>query len=925
VGFEPTLALARPLFESGTINHSDTSPPESLAKGVPGSTRACDHQRRMRLPIGPTVTFLFTDIEGSTRLERAVGSAAWAALVARHDALLRAAIESAGGVVVKTEGDAFFAAFGEPTDALRAAVAAQRSLASEAWPEGSAIRVRMGLHLGEGRLRDGQGPADIEDYVGIDVNYAARLAAAANGRQVVVSDALAAAIPPLPTVPGLGAAELRLDGLRAVKDFDDPLPVYRLLVPGAADDPRPLRTTEAPSNLPGDVTTFIGRDDEVERVGDQLRESRVVTLTGPGGSGKTRLALATARSVRERFPHGVWFVDLAAVQDAGQLEPSIAGTLGIRESADRTVDEAVRAHLRDRSTLLVLDNLEQLLPAVAGRVAELVRGAPELRVLATSREVLRISGEHQHRVPPLEVEAGVSLFIDRARATRPDLVLDDAAMGSVRAISERLGGLPLALELAAARVRVLSPGQILERLERSLDLGGGPRDLPERQRTLRGAIAWSHALLSTEERRLFARLGVFADGWTAAGALSVADGDGTLGMDVLEGLESLVDKSLVRVDVPDVGGEARFGFHRLLREYALERLDEAGERDAADGRFVALCVEIAAAAQARMLGPDAPAWLGRLDAEDHNLRAAVDWSLAHGEPESGLRIVGAIWRWFHQRGRLREGRALLEDLLRRPEPVDPRVRLAALAALGGLSYWLDDFPAARVAYEERLTLAEPTGDPAVLAEAHYDLGFIALVEDRAADLRMHEQRAVDLFTEAGDLESVVRARQALTIGTFLTGDYAAAAALSAIDLEMFRARGSELQIADTLTLMTALAWRSGDLTGCWAYLQESRELFATRDSASGLARVLGMAAIILLSESEPEVGARLAGATYRLVREKGVMLAPVRVLHLPDPAALATERLGKARTDELLAEGAAMDLEEALALLAATPAPVATA
>jgi tetratricopeptide (TPR) repeat protein len=326
-------------------------------------------------------------------------------------------------------------------------------------------------------------------------------------------------------------------------------------------------------------------------------------------------------------------------------------------------------------------------------------------------------------------------------------------------------------------------------------------------------------------------------------------------------------------------------------------------------------------AGARMLGSDALAWLARLDAEDRNLRAAVDWSVAHGQPETGLRIVSAVWRWFHQRGRLREGRALLENLLGRPGPIDPQGRMAGLAALGGLAYWLDDFPAARAAYEERLALAQPTGDPALMAEAHYDLGFIALVEDRPADLRRHEQRALDLFTQAGDLESAVRARQALTIGTFLSGDYEEAATLSQLDLETFRARGSELQVADTLTLMSALAWRAGDLADAWGYLQESRELFAARDSASGLARVLGMAAIVLISESEPEVGARLAGATYRLVRDKGVMLAPVRVLHLPDPAGLARDRLGDARADELMAEGDAMALEDAIALLAATPAP----
>jgi hypothetical protein len=322
-----------------------------------------------------------------------------------------------------------------------------------------------------------------------------------------------------------------------------------------------------------------------------------------------------------------------------------------------------------------------------------------------------------------------------------------------------------------------------------------------------------------------------------------------------------------------------------------------------------------------MLGAGTAVWLARLDAEDRNLRSAVDWTLAHDQPEDGLRIVSAVWRWFHQRGRLREGRALLVELLDRPDPVDPAVRAEGLAALGGLEYWLDDFAAARTAYEERLALVEPIGDPALLAEAHYDLGFIELVEEHLDELRDHEQRAVDLFTQAGDGDSAVRARQALTLGTFLAGDYAEAAVLSRIDLEIFRQRLSELQVADTLTLLTACEWLAGDLEAGWADLLESLGLFGERESASGLARVFGMAAIVLISETEPELGARIAGVTYRLVREKGVMLAPVRVLHLPDPAGLARERLGEARANELMAAGDAMELADAIALLAATPPP----
>ena len=664
----------------------------------------------MALPTGPAVSFLFTDIEGSTRLERSAGSAAWATLVARHDDLLRAAIEGRGGVVVKTEGDAFFAAFDTPTSAVAAAVDAQRAIAAETWPDDLAIHVRMGVHLGEGRLRGARPNVD-DDYVGIDVNYAARITAAANGGQIVVSDAVVAAMAEeLATTGGLGDVDLVNDGLRSVKDFEDPAPLYRLVVPGVADDPRPLRTLDIPSNLPGEVTSFVGRVEEIEAVRADLVASRIVTLTGPGGSGKTRLALAVARDVRDRYPHGVWFVDLAALRDPSLVEAAIAATLGVRESPERAIGDALHAHLRDRTALLVLDNLEQLLPVGADVVAGLARAAPNVCLLVTSRELLRIAGERGHPIPPLDVTAGMALFVDRARSHRPDLVLGEDTLAAIRAISERLDGLPLALELAAARVRVMSPASILERLGRSLDLAGGTRDQPERQRTLRGAVAWSHDLLDAEERRLFARLAVFASGWTADAAWSVADPDGDLGRDVLTGLESLADKSLVRIEI-GAGGtngpdgtameevETRFSLHPILREFALERLTESGERPQLETRFVRVCVEIAESAGGAIFGPAGEANMRRLDREDRNLRAAADWALANDEPGLGLRIVGGIWRWFQQRGRIREARTLLNELLARPSPDDVHVRIAGLAAEGGLAYWMKDFPAARTAYE----------------------------------------------------------------------------------------------------------------------------------------------------------------------------------------------------------------------------------
>jgi len=879
----------------------------------------------MRLPTGPAVTFLFTDIEGSTRLERSVGSASWAEVVGRHDRLLRDAIESNGGKVVKTEGDAFFAAFGRPDQAVRAAVAAQRSVSDSDWPDGCLLRVRMGLHTGEGRLR-GTSEGDPEDYVGIDVNYAARIAAAGNGGQIVLSQAVVEALGSVPGDVGDGVTLID-EGLRAVKDFEEPRRLHRLDVAGAADDSRHLRTLDPPSNLPGEVTELVGRIDEIETLRGLLASTRILTLTGPGGSGKTRLALGVAQAARERFPHGTWFIDLAAVTDAGLLEPTLASTLGVRESPDRPVAAALQEHLREREALLLLDNLEQLLPRGAEIVATIARGAPAVRLLVTSRELLRISGERGHPVPPLDSDSGVALFTARATALRPDMELTDDARAAIRDICDRLSGLPLAIELAAARVRLLSPALILERLSTRLDLGGGSRDVPERQRTLRGAIAWSHELLGEPERRLFRRVGVFAGGWTAELALAVVDPDGDLGIDVLDGLESLADKSLVRIEAAgsgqDAASEPRFDLHPLLREYALERLDEAGERETVEARHAKAIGQLAAALGPAILGPNGQSVIRRLDREQHNVRAAAAWAMRTGDSSVGLRAVAPIWRWFQQRGLIREGRDLLDRLLQAP-PGDVRLHIDALAAVGGLAYWGDDFDAAGAAYEERLRLAEATGDSRLRADAHYDLGFISMIRGDPETLRGHEEIALELYAEIGARDGTLRARQALVLGVFLLGDNERALQLEGENLAEFRAAGSEYQIADSMTFHAGVYFRSGDPTTAWHYVQEGLRWFAENDNQSGIARALGMAAILSLTDGDAELGARAAGATYRIVEEKGVMLAPVRVLHLRDPRELAIERLGADRAAELLRDGAAAPVDQVIADVMAAPAPAAT-
>jgi predicted ATPase len=632
--------------------------------------------------------------------------------------------------------------------------------------------------------------------------------------------------------------------------------------------------------------------------------------------------LGVAAHARARFPHGTWFVDLADVRDPAQFEPTIAATVGVRVPAGANVSETLGTWLRDRQVLLLLDNLEQLLPPAAEATARLVRGAPGLRVLVTSRELLRIGGEQGNQVPPLDVAAGAALFEDRARLHRPDLAIDDAARATILKIAERLDGLPLAIELAAARIRVMSPAAILERLGRTLDLGGGARDLPARQRTLRGAIDWSHELLTEPERRLFRRLAVFAGGWDGEEALAVADADGDLGGDALELLESLLDKSLIRPDREqgaDSSGDGRFSMHVLIREYALERLDEAGEREAAEERHARTTREVAERFGEQLQTASGEAAMRRLDREQHNIRAAVVWSVRTGELGTGLAIMSAIWRWFQQRGRPIEGRELLAQLLTRPIPEAlVREHIGALSADGGLAYWTADFEGARARYEERLALADGTGDPMLIADAHYDLGFVFMVAEDAPRLKAHEEQAYETYSQLGDAAGIERARQALVLVRFLENDFENARRLTQENIAAYRAMGSFSLVADSLTLLSAIGWQLGQTGNAWDHLREGLRIFADRGLESGLARALGMAAIVQLRFGDAELGGRIAGTTAELARTKGLMIAGAKVLHLPEPVAFAQQILGEERAAQLFAEGAATPVAQMAEMVLAT-------
>jgi len=855
----------------------------------------------MALPSG-TVTFLFTDIEGSTRLARSMSSDDWAALIRVHDELADDAVAANGGVVVKHEGDGMFAAFAAPTDALDAAVALSREIAARDW-SGAPVRLRIGIHTGAGQLTH-----DGRDYVGVDVHYAARVAGAGNGGQIVVSEA----------TRGLVAAESSgatfiAAGPRRLKDFDEPRPLHRLVVPGAADDGRPLRAAGG-AEMPAMLTSFVGRESEVVAVGELLTRSRIVSLTGPGGTGKTRLAVATAEAIADRFPDGAVFVELAPLRDPEFVPSAIASTVGVAEAAGEPIVLVLHRALAERTMLIVLDNLEQLLPAAAPTVADLVRAAPGIRVLISTREPLRISGEQEYQVQPLGDAEAEALFNDRARLVRPDFVAEGEEAEAVAAIARQLVGLPLAIELAAARVRVFPPTRIRERLSSSLDLlSSGTRDLPERQRTLRGAIGWSYDLLSPAEQGLFRRLAVLVGDWTVESAEAIADPDGTLGLDMFEGLASLVDKSLLRL-VPTPHGDPLFARHAFVREYAWERLGTSGELEACERRHAAVFADLAATNGAHLTEAGAERRLALIDVAIHDLRQAMTWSLESGDVGPGLRIVGTAWRWWQIRSHLREGLEWAQRLLAHPEAAPDSVdRLLALAAAGGLAYWLQDYRTTRQCYEERLALAERLGDPAQIAEAHYDYAFVGVVELDVDLARRESEAALALFEQLGDKPGAIRSRQSLVVATFLGGDSATARILEERNLADFRATASWFRVADGLMLLGAIARSDGRPIDA---IKNARAALRTLPERVGGSTV-GALAVIAIVEGESgnaERAARLVGAIEAIQAESGEALAPVTVLHLPHPADVVRDRLGADEAERLIAEGAALTMDEAIAL-----------
>jgi predicted ATPase/class 3 adenylate cyclase len=871
------------------------------------------------LPTG-TVTFLFTDIEGSTKLLQALGDR-FGATLDRHHALLRESFERHQGVVVMTEGDAFFVVFRDPLAALRATTDAQRGLATEQWPDGAELRVRMGLHTGQAILGG-------DNYVGMDVHRAARIASAGHGGQVLLSDAtrglVQAALP--------NDLELRDLGEHRLKDMPRAERIYQLLVDGLPSKFPAIKSLGSrPNNLPAPITSFIGREVQIAELSELLEGTRLLTLTGPGGTGKTRLGIRVAEEVLTRFEHGAWFVALDALRDPELLPSAIADALGLTVPGDQSVMQALIDHLAERELLLVLDNFEQLTPA-ARDVGDLISKAQRIRVLATSRVPLHLYGEHEYPVPPLgrvaelrraaaSAEAvshyeAVQLFIERAVAVKADFRVTNANAPAVAELCARLDGLPLAIELAAARVKLLTPEQILARLGANLSLlASTAQDLPERQRTLQGAIDWSYDLLGEPERRLFTRLSVFSNGFSLETAEVVCASD--LGSDVLDGLSVLVDNSLVRT--LEIDGQTRFDMLETIRQYAADRL--AGTTDEADTkrRHARHFLELATLAEPHITSPDQLRWLTRLEREHDNLRAAFERAPELGLLDDALIAAGSVWRFWHQRGRFAEGRAVFDRLLAVPG-ASPAARAKALIGAGGIAYWQNDFEATERLYGEAGARYEEVGDPAGIAEAAYNQGYIPMLVGDTVSARALAERAAEHYRLAGDELGLANAESLTSYAYYFEGRISEALPLATSSVERYRKLGAQWQLADSVGGLGYMHAVAGDWPTAMSLMRESLDLLREAQNEVGLAMILEITASTAAHLGEHELAATLFGVAEATKQRLGGGV-PAQLAQTHAQRRLNVEALGEERFAELHRRGMQLSLEEGIALAEAYEPP----
>jgi len=809
----------------------------------------------MSTPPSGTISFLFTDIEGSTKLLHLLGREQYGHTLGEHHRLLREIWQRHHVHEVDAEGDAFFVAFAHASSAVAAAADAQRALAHAHLPSSNELLVRIGVHSGEAAEHDGK-------YVGLAVHRAARIAAAAHGGQVLVSQTTADLLAD-EQVPGVGLRNL---GLHRLKDLTEPQRLYQLVVEGLPVEFPPPKTLEnRPTNLPSQPTPLIGRERELGELEEVLGCDgvRLLTLTGPGGTGKTRLAIQLAAETIERFPHGAFFVNLAALTDPVLVLPTVVQTLGVKGQTGAQPEQTLAAELCGKRMLLVLDNFEQVLDA-ATDVAALLRDTERLKVVVTSRSRLQLSGEHEYSVAALAEDEAVALFAARAQAVKSTFSLN----GNRRLVAEicaRLDNLPLAIELAAVRVKLLPEQALLERLDQRLKLlTGGARDLEERQRTLRAAIDWSYSLLDEEERRLFRGLAVFAGGRTLDAVGAVCDPGGDFGIHVLDGLGSLVDKSLLRQEEA-VEGEPRFVMLETIHEYAREQLERDEQREALQRRHARYFLELAEEVDARLQAADrATYWMNRFEAERDNLRLARTFFRQVGEADQALRLAVASWEPWWILGYQDEGREQLLAVL--PEELPPtRIGVRALLGAAYLAYLDGELDEAREWARKMRELAERADDDDLLARA---LHLQAILSDRDDERVALEQHALEL---AGDAPWATQIVESLALAAWHHEDFSKARQLLERVVETATRVGDTVSLPTALILLALLAAEEKDYASALQRLSEGVRVARQLGDKTPLVweRCWVVVGRIVAAQNSPADGLALLGAAGRVREEKG--------------------------------------------------------
>lgn len=818
-------------------------------------------------------TFLFTDIEGSTRLWETEPDAMRAAL-ARHDVIARAAVETNRGRVVKMTGDGTHAAFDDPQDAVRAALQMQLALAKPKATNGVALKLRCGIHAGPSERRD-------NDYFGTAVNRAARIMSAAHGGQVLVSEAVVALAGEHPA--GVGLRDL---GRVRLRDLTSPERVYQVLHPRLRSDFPPLRSLEStPNNLPQQLTSFVGRDAELAQGRELLTRTRLLTLLGVGGLGKSRLALQIAAETLDRYADGVWLVELAAIADEDRVAESVASVLGVKSDAGTPVETVLVRHVADRELLVILDNCEHLIDACAQLAKRLLQAGDRVRILATSREALRINGETTLPMPTLSLpdaatpstpEAlrefdSVRLFLDRAEAAHPAFRLDAYNAAAVAEICTRLDGIPLALELAAARIRVLDPAAIAARLtDRFRLLTGGDRTALKRQQTLRALIDWSFDLLTPDEATLFQRLSVFAGGWTVDAAEAVGAGGVVDAGNIVDLLSRLVDKSLATRDASGT----RYGYLETIRQYAGDCAARSGEQSAARGRHVRHYLTLAEAAQPHLREAGREVWLVRLDAERENLLAAHRYcdDAADGAALD-MRLVLAMRRYWFERGLLELGyRLTLEALARAGAQTPTTSRAAVLNDAGQIAAHMGRYEEARTHLVESLAIARAEGDRHRIAFLLQPLALACAGVGDLAAARGYLQEALELAREYGDSREVAAALNARAQIARMEGDLASAEPLYEQARELAHGAPDIESLMQLNLAMTAIG--RGALDRARTLLLDAVTICDKIDSKPVGQSIIEVSAGLAAALGEPGPALRFYGAAERNAAITGIHRDP---------------------------------------------------